>query len=515
LLDATLFMNTISIQFAFAILFTFVSQNVYTQLAINEWMPDNVITLTDDFGEYDDWIELYNTSDDPIDLNGYYFSDDPSNPLKFQISGSFIIESEDYGIFWADKDLDQGINHLGFKLSSTGESILLSDPSGQLLDEVSFGNVSTDLSMGAFPDGSQDYYFFSESTPDESNNEIGDPSGLQTPEISMQSGFYIDEMEVEITVIDPEINIYYTLDGSAPNNNSFLYDDPISIDHTTVLRTIGQKDGFPNSSISSNIYFYDNDSSLPTLSLIGDPNDFFGSEGIYSNPYEGGSDWERYCQIQYFENSELSFNANCGIRIQGSSSVGNDKKSFRLFFESEYGQKWLEYDLFEENEVERFRNLVLRSGYDDDLTNSTGTLLRDPFCSDEYEKLGGLTSDSEWVTLTINGDYWGIYEIRESVNEHFIKTQNDWNEFDMIRFTKQGPELKEGTMGDWDAMSEFLQNTDLSIQSNYETATQLIDEDNLINLLAFVNNTAYSSWTWGVSAYKESKDFCRKFAIQK
>ncbi len=497
-------MNTLRLNIAIAILFLLIGGTLNAQLSINEWMPDNVQAIPDEFGEYDDWIELYNSSDAPIDLQGYYLSDDDSNPLKFQISDSYIIPADGFILFWADKDVDQGTGHLGFKLSSTGESILLSDPIGNLLDVVEFGNISTDFSMGAFPNGSNNFFFFEDDTPGTSNDIIGDPAGLESPVISIKSGFYPSNIDVNLSASDPSIDIYYTLDGSAPNENSFLFSGSILIDHTTVLRAISRKDGFPNSEISSAIYYFGVSTTLPTLSIIGDPNDFFGLEGIYSNPYESGSDWERYCQIQYFENDQLEFDVNCGIRIQGSSSVGNDKKSFRLFFESEYGQKWLDYDLFEENEVDRFRNLVLRSGYDDDLTNSTGTLLRDPFCSNEYKKLDGLTSDAKWVTLTINGDYWGIYEIRESVNEHFIKSQNDWDEFDMIRFTKQGPELKEGSMEDWDMMTDFLMNNDLSDSSNYKIATSLIDEENLINLLAFVNTTAYSSWTWGVSAYKNS-----------
>ena len=498
-------MNTLSLNIAVAILLSFLVNPINAQLSINEWMPDNIQAIQDDAGEFDDWIELYNSTNDPIDLEGYYLSDDNTNPLKVQISGSLIIPANGFILLWADKDDQQGNDHLEFKLSSTGESILLSDPNGVLLDQVDFGNVQSDVSMGAFPNGSNEFYFFDNYTPATSNDQIGNPTALEPPIVSMPSGFYSNNIQVNFDISDPNINIFYSLDGSAPDENSFLFSGSIEIDNTTVVRAISQKEGFPISEISSSVYFFGVNTTLPTLSLIGDPNDFFGSEGIYSNPYESGSDWERYCQIQYFENDELAFDANCGIRIQGSSSVGNDKKSFRLFFESEYGEKWLDYDLFDDNDVDRFRNLVLRSGYDDDLTNSTGTLLRDPFCSDEYEKLGELTSDSKWITLTINGDYWGIYEIRESVNEHFIETQNDWDDFDMIRFTKQGPELKEGSMDDWDDFTDFLLQNDLSDPTKYALAADMVDEDNLINLLAFVNASAYTSWTWGCSAFKNSK----------
>jgi len=93
----------------------------------------------------------------------------------------------------------------------------------------------------------------------------------------------------------------------------------------------------------------------------------------------------------------------------------------------------LEYPLFEDNSVEEFRNIVLRSGYDDDLTTGSGSLVRDPLSTDIYDELGGLVSDRRWVILTINGEYWGIYDIRESVNEHFIESHIDDNNFDMVR----------------------------------------------------------------------------------
>ena len=510
-----LYMKTLYLQIAFWLSVLILQINpVVSQVSINEWLASNTTNLTDEFNEFEDWIELYNSGNETLDLIGYYLSDDPQNPLKFQITQSVIIVGEGYVLLWADKDTSQGPNHLDFKLSSSGESILLSDPSGSLIDEVSFGVQEPDISMGAFPNGSNTYFYFDFPTPDNVNQDNGESAALAAPIFSIENGFYNTGISLELSSNESGVTIFYTLDGSTPTASDFEYTAPISVNQTTTVRAIAQKNNVPSSAIASKIYFVNESFNLPTLSLIADPNDLFGSEGIYSNPFESGSDWERFCQVQYFESEELAFEVDCGIRIQGSSSVGRDKKSFRLFFESEYGEKWLEYDLFDDNPVDKFRNLVLRSGYDDDLQNSTGTLLRDPFCSQRYDDLGELTSDGKWAILTINGDYWGIYEIRESVNENFVESHTGWNDFDMIRFTKFGPELKEGTIDDWDVLTNFLLNTDLSTPANYAIADSLIDIENYINLLAFVNASAYTSWTWGVSTFKEKKEGSKwKFTV--
>lgn len=426
----------------------------------------------------------------------FFLSDDPSEPNLFQIEEDIFVPAGGFLLLWADKDLDQGDNHVDFKLSANGESILLSDPAGNLIHEISFGPFPTDFSSGLFPDGANNQIIFNQPTPNAANDGQVVLEILPPPVFSLNGGFYTQNQTLNLQLPPDASQIYYTLNSSAPHPDStdtFLYSNPILMDETTVVRAISVASGFQNSPIASEIYYFNITYNLPTLSIIADPEDFFGPQGIYANPFESGSAWERFCQLELFETNGGGFSIDAGIRIQGSSSVGADKKSFRIFFEEEYGNRFLEYPLFDNNPVESFQNIVLRSGYDDDLTTGSGTLLRDPLSSDIYDELGGLVSDRRWAVLTINGEYWGIYDVRESVNKHFIESHINDNDFDMIRMTKFANDLKEGSLNDWVALRHFLNHNDCSDQAIYEEATEEIDVENLINFLAFVQITAYNS----------------------
>ncbi len=108
-------------------------------LVINEIMASNDNVATDEYGEYDDWIEIYNNGDEPINLSGHYLSDDINNLTKYTFP-DFILESDQYFIVWADDDEeDQGDNHATFKLSASGEAIYLSDFNFNLVDGFTFG----------------------------------------------------------------------------------------------------------------------------------------------------------------------------------------------------------------------------------------------------------------------------------------------------------------------------------------------------------------------------------------
>ncbi len=485
------------------VFFAFANYSTAQSLVINEFMAANS-TIPDESGEFDDWIELFNSGSVAVDLNGYFISDDINDPMAVQIDTSVVIEPGEFVLIWADKDLTQGKLHVNFKLSAGGEQISLMTPGGSFVDSLSYSLQLDNISYGRGPDGSDDFYFFDNPTPGSSNPSSGDFEKLEIPVFSVQGGIYPGTVSLELSDGMQDASIYYTLDGEEPDESSVLYSGQFNLDSTTVVRAKAFKDGYLASDIASHAYFVDETYSLPILSLVTSPDDMFGPDGIYTNPTEGGSEWERYCQAQYFKNENLEFSIDCGIRIQGSSGVLNDKKSFRLFFDDDYGQARLEYPLFEGRAVEDFKNIVLRAGYDDGLdSGEEGTLLKDPMGNRMYEVTGGLGTGGNWAILTINGEYWGIYELRESMNEHFIESHTGWNDFDMIRFDKFDPELRAGTWEDWDYLRDFLENNDFTDEANYAIADSLIDIDNLVNLLAFVQCSGYAAWGYGVSTYKE------------
>lgn len=125
-------------------------------LVINEFLASNDVTIADQDGEFDDWIELYNNSDSTISLNGYYLSDDGQELDKWAFP-DVSIDSHSFLNIWADNDVGQDGLHANFKLSASGETIYLSPASLETIDEVTYGEQTTDVSTGRYPNGTGDF----------------------------------------------------------------------------------------------------------------------------------------------------------------------------------------------------------------------------------------------------------------------------------------------------------------------------------------------------------------------
>ncbi len=142
-------------------------------------MADNSSTAYDSNGENDDWVELYNHTSTAKDLSGLYLSDDISNLMKWQIPLGTAVNANDVLIIWTDNDSEQSGLHANFKLSSAGESLILSDGT-TIYDQVDFGQQSQDVSYARCPDGGT--FTFAHPTFDALNN-----CALKLNELAMSS----------------------------------------------------------------------------------------------------------------------------------------------------------------------------------------------------------------------------------------------------------------------------------------------------------------------------------------
>lgn len=186
----------------------------FPQTVINELMASNDIVYYDDFFEFDDWIEIYHEGG-VLNLAGYYLSDDENNLTKWQIpstnAGVTTVLPNDHIIFWCDNDVDQGEDHVGFKLSPDGEGVFLTAPDGvTIIDSIIFPMQQTDVSYGRECDGCEDWIYFNVSTP----NETNEMEVAETPLL------YINEMQVEnlSTLIDENLELEPWLEIYNPNN---------------------------------------------------------------------------------------------------------------------------------------------------------------------------------------------------------------------------------------------------------------------------------------------------------
>lgn len=136
--------------------YEFYSLELAGDVVINEFMASNQMTVNDQDGEDDDWIELYNNSDGDIDLTGYYLSDKSNEIDKWQLSDTSI-SAGGYLIIWADNDTLQFGLHANFKLSSGGESVVLSAPDKSIINLYTYDVQETDISYGRYPNGTGEF----------------------------------------------------------------------------------------------------------------------------------------------------------------------------------------------------------------------------------------------------------------------------------------------------------------------------------------------------------------------
>lgn len=466
-------------------------------LIINEISPSNLSINADEANEYDDWVELLNTTDQPINLNGYYFSDNPEKLLKGHIDLDIIINGGETLLLWADDSLLQGSTHLPFGLSGNGEYFSITNPNGQIVDSVSFPVVPVDHTFGRHPEG-RNWVYFDHPTPSEENSSIA-YSERAGDVIFSDHGGAVSATTLSLKSTHFNEFIYYSTNGANPGLGN-PFSDPISINATTTIRAVAsEKNKLPGFK-QSRLIFQPGTTGLPVLSLSMNEDDLYGDKGIYTNYKRSSVLWERPVSLSYYKDT-FQWAANGGIRIQGGNSVFMPKKAFRLFFRSGYGDEKLRFTPFKSG-PKSFENLVLRSGYDDDITTSGGTLLRDPFSAELWKKMGETATESDFVTLYLNNNYWGVYNIRESINDAFVISHLNTKNFDLIRFLKTGESLKYGRLDSWNTLIQYFNTTDFTQPKVYDEVSEFVDMNSMLNLLAFVHCSAFRSWTWGTFGMK-------------
>ncbi|MFZ4620400.1 MAG: CotH kinase family protein [Bacteroidota bacterium] len=460
-------------------------------LRINEFMAANTKTITDpDYAGYADWIELYNSGDIPVNLKGYSITDLLTQPAKYVFSTDIIVPARSFIIIWPD-DKTVGV-HTNFKLSASGESIGLFDPSGAVVDTVIFGAQQDDVSSGRFPDGASAWFSMSPATPGTANTELSIANRTPQPQLSHMSGFYPNAFSV--TIAPPAgAAVRYTLDGHTPTETSLLYSTPVTIDSTRVLRVKAFKPGSLPSTVLTVTYFVNEQTDLPVFSLVTDPENLFsdtsgiyvaGTNGIIDHcstvPRNWNQDWERPIDIELFEkDKQLAFKVSAGIKIYGGCTRLYPQKSLAFYFRSTYGPDKLKYPLFPGQLISEYNNFTLRSSGQD----WWRTMFRDAFAQELIRQGMRIeTQDYRPSIVFINGQYWGIHNIREKLNEHYLEEHFavDPNNVDLIEISKS-EEANNGDMIAYNAMNAFIAANDLSIQKNYDSLLTFVDIDAYID----------------------------------
>ncbi|MHC1736987.1 MAG: CotH kinase family protein [Ignavibacteriaceae bacterium] len=492
--------------------------DIFSQtLKINEFMAANSSTIKDpDYNEYADWIELFNYGNAEVNLRNFYITDNLNNPQKYKFTSDVIVPAGGYVIIWTD-DRNTGV-HTNFKLSASGESIGLYNPTGAAIDIITFGEQADDISFGRFPDSASSWFYFSPATPGSENLEINIYNRVTKPVLSITSGFYTTTLNLSISHPDSNVIIKFTKDGSIPKQNSSIFSTPIIIDSTTVIRTAAFKVGFLESKTVTATYFINETTQLPVFSLATNPENFFsdtsgiyvtGTNGITGNcstvPRNWNQDWERPVDIEFFEaERSTGFTTTAGVQIFGGCSRLYAMKSLAFYFRGLYGVGKLNYKLFPWLNLNEYNNFILRSSAQD----WWRTMFRDGMVQTLIGLNTNLAIQSYRPSVVfLNGQYWGIHNLREKLNEHYLASHYGVNEdsVDIVELSKSVV-ANNGDLIAYNSMINFVSNNDMSLPANYEYIKSIVDIDDYIDYHCVQIYSANGDWPGSnVKLWRERK----------
>lgn len=444
-------------------------------VTINEVMARNDSFLADANGLYHDWIELKNNTDQDINLKGYTLSKGSSKVSKFVFS-DYLLPARGYAVFFSDLEVESGGagDIIPFSLSAAGETLQLCDIECADPHVFETGFLTKNITSGLNESGER--VFYEAPTPGEANStdylqRYADPVAF-----SLVGGEIAVGQALTLSA-EPGAQIHYTLDGSTPTNSDAQFTDPIPLDTTTTVRAIAVANGQLPSTVTTQTYIVGVEHELPIIALSTEPERLFGWEGIYSNPFW---DNEALVHVEFYETDglqALSFDA--GIKIFGGFSRDDPQKSLAIHLRKKYGTEEINYPLFEGNEVTSFKHLLLHtSGQDAYMTK-----IRDAFIHKAVKDVIDIeVMDSRPCVVYINGEYWGLYTIREKVNEDYLASHQgvDPDQVDMLVYNGT---VMAGSNEAYKALVYFAATHDLRIQENYEYVASQVDIENLIDYL--------------------------------
>ena len=483
------------------------------QVVLNEFSASNHDYQDFDDGfeeEFADWIELYNPTGADIDVGGYFLSDEINDPTKFEIPAGTIVPANDYLIILATGFYELDPNMFGylnttFKITQTKpEALVFADNSGTILSSFEFLNsilpTHRNHSYGRSGDGGTDWVYFTNPTPDAANGTAGFVTYTQEVISTVEAGYYGGAQSVSLSCPDATATIYYTLDGSIPTTGSTVYSGPINLNNTTTLRAMALSGDAERgeSLVMTNTYFFGTDQhSIPVVNIAGETlndGEWFGDE---------------LCHIEFFNDDGTFWVESTGDSNEhGNDSNAYDQRGFDYITRDEMGDSWALFaELFPTKNRDDFQRLIFKAAANDNYTFSGGAHIRDAYCqtlSDRADlKLDERTSES--CILYINGQYWGVYEYREKVDDPDFTIEyydQPRNFLDYIKIWG-GTWTEYGSIDDWDDLRDFILTNDMSNQANYDYVTSVYNVTSLMDYMILNTYTVNADWlNWNTSWWR-------------
>jgi hypothetical protein len=482
-------------------------------LVINEYSASNR-NFNDGFGRNEDWIELYNASPDSyFNLAGYYLSNNVNNPTKWQIQSGVVPPNSRVLIFCSSRNISSGtVLHGSFDLTQTDNNeVVLASPSGVILESHQMFITQTNHSYGRATDGATTWSVFATPTPGTQNSN-GFSNYSSKPTFNVAPGKYTSPITVVISSQGTNEQIRYTTNGATPTATSTLYTGPITISQSTVVRarTFSTNTTIIPGFIETNTYFINENSSLPVVSISGDANLLQLLNGTQNEPTG---------YFEYFESNGSFVDENMGdFDSHGNDSWAYDQRGIDFISRDDHGYKRrLEHQFFNTTDRTKFRRLILKAAGSDNYPHQTGGAhMRDVFAQrlSEVSELELDERRSVFVSLFVNGQYWGVYDLREKVDDNqytdYYYGQDymyrDSNEY--IQYIKTwgatNPEFgNQPAITAWDDLMNYVQNNDMSIEANYNYVESQLNIGSLVDYFVFNSYLVNKDWlNWNTSWWR-------------
>ena len=494
-----------------------------SDVRFNEICSKNDAIAAPDGGFYD-WIELYHAGSERIDLSGWSLSDSKKDLRKFIFPAGTVLLPGEYLVVWSDGvgcTSDRDGLYAAFKISNDGETLYLTDPDGNLAESVAVPALRKNTTWGRATDGDA---VFARLTGTPGGTNEGSVSYLAASVLSFthESGFYRSAFSLGITA--PEgYRVYYTTDctdpATSPTRRLLAAGDTVEVtdptgalthsaDYFASLAANGKSDASSveqcfvlracavddeenyTVTVTKNYFIGKNDradlTGIPLVLLTTDAARIFGEEGLFTNYKEEGREEQVNLTFLSSDGSYL-FDQEAGMSIRGSSTRGSTQKNLNIIARAAYdgNSRFLE-NIFPD--ASYTKSFALRHD------NMNSMLIGQGFLQDLVSERDIVTQDSFYVTVYIDGEYFGLYNLYERVNDDFLAAHYgvDSKNTEIVKFGRESDSAK--ALSDYKAAMNLLRTSDLTDPAKVAALEKVLDLDSLIDL-------------WCVQVYLANGDF--------
>lgn len=483
------------------------------QVIINEYSCSNMNGYTDNYGENEDWVELYNTTGAAIDLTGYYLSDKNNDPLKWQIPSGMIPANGYIMVIASQRNTVNGSElHTNFNLKQTqNDWIVLSNNLGNIIDSREILEMTKEgHSVGRETNAAAAWKLFTTPTPNAANSgaqEFYEP----TPVMSLAPGFYAGAQTVTITCSNAAATIRYTTDGSDPTTGSTAYTGPVAINSTTVLRAAAFGTNEPSFNCT-NTYFINVTHTVPVVSVCSDDVYDLVANGNQGGGWGGGSP-NKVGAFELFEQNGMFIDEGEGhFNKHGNDSWSYPQRGFDFIMRDQFGYNDdIDHQIFPlDTDREDFQRLILKPGASDNYPFEDGAHIRDAFVHTLSIRADMLLDERTWrpCVVYLNGEYWGVYEIREKADDHdYTKYYYDQDKFNLQYLKTWGGTWEEygapNAQSDWDNLVAFILGNNMAPGPDFDYVKSQLKWASLCDYFMFNSYVVNQDWlNWNTAWWR-------------